>query len=65
LEIQVRRDKSLPSVGYLKASQVDVFGKVLRGKLLAPGSRLAKSYLNILVDEIVVLDQTATIRDEL
>ena len=47
---------------YLKASQVDVFGKVLRGKLLASGSPLAKSYLNILVDEIVVEDKTATIR---
>lgn len=58
----VRRDNSLPSVEYLKASQVDVFGKVLREKLLASGSPLAKSYLNILVDEIVVQDKTATIR---
>ena len=58
----VRRDTSLPSVEYLKASQVDVFGKVLRQKLLAKGSPLAKSYLNILVDEIVVQDKTATIK---
>ncbi len=58
----VRRDTSLPSVEYLKASQVDVFGKVLRKKLLASGSPLAKSYLNILVDEIVVQDKTATIK---
>jgi site-specific DNA recombinase len=58
----VRRDASLPEVEYLKASQVDAFGKVLRGKLLAFGSPLAKSYLNILVDEIVVEDKTATIR---
>lgn len=58
----VRRDTSLPSVEYLKASQVNVFGKVLREKLLANGSPLAKSYLNILVDEIVVQDKTATIR---
>jgi site-specific DNA recombinase len=58
----VRRDTSLPAVEYLKASQVDVFGKVLRQKLLAPSSPLAKSYLNILVDEIVVEDKTATIR---
>lgn len=58
----VRRDTSLPSVEYLKASQVDVFGKVLREKLLESGSPLAKSYLNILVDEIVVQDKTATIR---
>lgn len=58
----VRRDVSLPAVEYLKASQVDVFGKVLREKLLANGSPLAKSYLKILVDEIVVQDKTATIR---
>ena len=57
----MRRDASLPSVEYLKASQVDVFGKVPRQKLLAKGSPLAKSYLNILVDEIVVQDKTATI----
>ncbi|MGO9445748.1 MAG: recombinase family protein [Thiobacillaceae bacterium] len=58
----VRRDQSLPSVEYLKASQVDVFGKVLRQKLLTPNSALAKSYLNILVDEIVVQDNTATVK---
>ncbi len=58
----VRRDTSLPSVEYLKASQVDTFGKVLRDKLFASGSPLAKSYLKILVDEIVVQDKTATIR---
>ena len=58
----VRRDTSLPAMEYLKASQVDVFGKVLREKLLMKGSPLAKSYLNILVDEIVVVDKTATIK---
>ena len=58
----VRRDTSLPAVEYLKASQVDIFGKVLREKLLAKGSPLAKSYLNVLVDEIVVEDKTATIK---
>ena len=58
----VRRDTSLPSVEYLKASQVDIFGKVLRQKLLAKDSPLAKSYLNILVDEIVVVDKTAIIK---
>ncbi len=58
----VRRDSSLPSVEYLKASQVEVFGKVLRQKLLASGSPLAKSYLNLLVDEIVVQGKSATIK---
>ena len=58
----VRRDTSLPAVEYLKASQVELFGKVLRQKLLVKGSPLAKSYLKILVDEIVVQEKTATIR---
>ena len=58
----VRRDTSIPAVEYIKASQVDVFGKVLREKLFAKGSPLAKSYLNILVDEIVVTNKTATIK---
>ena len=58
----VRRDTSLPAVEYFKASQVDTFGKVLRLKLLARNSPLAKSYLSILVDEIVVQDKTATIK---
>lgn len=53
---------SLPAVEYLKALQVDVFGKVLRQKLLASGSPLAKSDLNILVDEIVVKGRTASIK---
>ncbi len=61
-QASVRRNTSLPSVEYLKASQVDVFGKVLRQKLLASGSPLAKSYLNLLVDEIVVQDKAATIK---
>jgi site-specific DNA recombinase len=58
----VRRNHSLPAVEHIKASQVDVFGKVLREKLLAKYSPLAKSYLNILVDEIVVEDKTATLK---
>ena len=58
----VRRDHSLSAVKHIKASQVDVFGKVLRKKLLAKGSPLAKNYLNILVDEIVVQDKTATVK---
>ena len=58
----VRRDHTLPAVQHIKASQVDVFGKVLRNKLLAKDSALAKSYLHILVDEIVVQDKTATVK---
>lgn len=51
-----------PAIEYLKASQVDLFGKVLRNKLLAKDSPLAKSYLNMLVEEIVVENKTATIK---
>ncbi|RFC37926.1 MAG: Site-specific DNA recombinase [Candidatus Nitrotoga sp. LAW] len=58
----VRRDHTLPAVEHIKASQVDVLGKVLREKLLAKNSPLAKSYLNILVDEIVVEDRNATVK---
>lgn len=39
---------------------VDLFGKALRQKLLDENSMLAKSYLNMLVEEIVV--ETATIK---
>ena len=57
----VRRDTAMPAVEYLKASQVDSFGKILRDKLLVKDSPFAKSYLKALVDEIVVRDKTATI----
>ena len=57
----VRRDHSL-SVDQLKSSQVEAFAKTLKAKLLAKDSALAKSYLNLLVDEIVVTDHTATIK---
>jgi site-specific DNA recombinase len=58
----VRRDTALPVGQYLKPSQVEQFGTVLREKVLVPGSPIAKRYLNLLVDEIVVQDNTATIR---
>jgi site-specific DNA recombinase len=58
----VRRDQSLPALEDLQASQVEAFSKVLRQKLLGKDSRLAKSYLNLLVDEIVVADKEATIK---
>jgi site-specific DNA recombinase len=58
----VRSEVTLPVMDYLKASQVEVLGKVLRQKLLVNGSPLAKDYLTILVDEIVVEDKTATIK---
>jgi site-specific DNA recombinase len=57
----VRREHSLPA-DQLKASQVNAFAKTLKAKLLAKDSALAKSYLNLLVDEIIVRDGAATIK---
>jgi site-specific DNA recombinase len=57
----VRRGQSLP-VDQLRASQVETFAKTLKGRLLAKDSALAKSYLNLLVDEIVVNDRTALVK---
>ena len=57
----VRREQSIP-VDQLKASQVNAFAKTLKAKLLAKDSALAKSYLRLLVDEIVVRDKTATVK---
>ena len=58
----VVREHSMPEVEYLKPSQVELFGKALRKKLMSKDSALAKSYLNILVDEIRIEDKQATIR---
>ena len=57
----VRRAHSLP-IDQLKASQVDAFAKTLKAKLLAKDSVLAKSYLNLLVDEITVKEGAATMK---
>ena len=57
----VRRDHSL-SIDQLKSSQVEAFAKTLKAKLLAKDSALAKSYLILLVEEIVVYDKSATVK---
>ncbi len=63
IKIADARRTPLPAeIEYLKPSQVDLFGKVLRSKLLAKSSALAKGYINLLVDEIHVKDDTATIK---
>jgi len=51
-----------PAIEFLKPSQVDVFGKALRHLLQAKDSSLVKSYIQLLVDEIVVQDDEAVIR---
>jgi len=39
----VRRDHSLPVIEHIKPSQVEIFGKALREKLLANDSSLARA----------------------
>lgn len=59
---EARRSPLPAEIEYLKPSQVDLFGKVLRSKLLAKDSTLAKGYIRILLDEVLVGDDTATIK---
>lgn len=56
----VRRDHSLP-VDQIKTSQIDRFARLLRERLLSRDSAIAKSYLNLLVREIVIKDNTAKV----
>ena len=65
LLIKMAETRSTPmpaEIEYLKPSQVDLFGKALRSKLLAKDSSLAKSYIRILLDEVLVEDDTAMIK---
>ncbi len=57
----VRQTESPAALDILKPQQVTNFGQVLREKLLAPNSAIAKSYLNLMVDEIVVKNNAAHI----
>jgi len=54
-----RRVQEMPVVKFIKPSQVEAFGQALRQKLLANDSSLAKSYLNLLVEEIRVTGKEA------
>lgn len=56
----VRLDHSRP-VAHIKASQIEAFAKTLKDKLLAKDSAIAKSYLSLLVDKIVINENTATV----
>lgn len=65
LLIKMAETRSTPmpaEIEYLKPSQVDLFGKALRSKLLAKDSALAKGYIKLLVDEVRVEDGRATIK---
>lgn len=56
----VHKDHSQP-IEHIKASQVVKFSQVLKDKLLAKNSAIAKTYLNLLVDKVVINENVATI----
>ena len=58
----VRREQSIPIDKQLRASQIETFAKTLKSKLLSKDSALAKSYLSLLVDEIVVRENAAMVK---
>jgi site-specific DNA recombinase len=59
---RVRRESALPTERVFRKEYVNALGEVLREKLHDPASPFAKSYLNILVDKIVVSGNEATIK---
>ena len=59
---KARQGNTHPAVEQVKPSQLENLGKRLREKLLANDTPLAKAYLNLLVDEIMVEDKQATIK---
>ena len=56
----VRRNYSIPTE-HIKASQIKAFANALKVKLLAKDSTISKNYLSLLVDKIVVNENTATV----
>jgi len=59
---QVKQMGDLPEVESVKPAQVEKFAKALHEKLLAPDSIIAKSYLNMLVDEIIITKDAAKVK---
>ncbi len=58
--VNARRESNLP-IEPLRASQIERFSQKLRQKLLSKDNVLAKNYLNLLVDRIVVVNNTARV----
>ena len=56
-----RRAPAMPTEP-LRASQIDRLSKLLKDKLLAKDTGIAKSYLNLLIDEIIVSENTAQVK---
>ena len=61
IQIANVRHEHLQPIEHIKASQVDAFAIALKNKLLAKDSTIAKSYLNLLVDKIVITEKIATV----
>ncbi len=57
----IRLQAEQPDVQPIKPGQADVFGKVLRQKLMSGNMVIAKTYLNSLIKEIVIHENTAHI----
>lgn len=51
-----------PAIEFLKPSQVDVLGKILRERLLSKGATMVKSCVQTLVDEVLINNHKAVIR---
>ena len=60
IELTRARTRTALPIDRIRASQIDSFGRVLRKQLLSGNTAFAKGYLNLLVDEIVVKEKTAT-----
>lgn len=59
---EARRSALPPAIEFLKPSQVDLFGLALRRLLQNKDSSLVKSYVQLLIDEVIVNDDDALIR---
>lgn len=60
--MEARQRRRRTTITQFEISQVEAFANTLKSRLLAQDSALAKGYLNLLVDEIVVKDNTVTIK---
>ena len=56
-----RRAQAIPTKP-LRTSQIDKLGKLQKDKMLAKVTDIAKNYLNLLIDEIVVTENTAQVK---
>lgn len=61
IEISGVKSKQSVPLDHIKASQVEAFANALKTKLLAKDSTIAKNYLGLLVDKIVVNKNIATV----